>query len=579
MVFPSWADHPGSGLPDDYCAYNASSLRKYKPQSVIDVEARLKVIKSEKAKLENKRRRSHCRKCKENLELFVGGLSGEDIKDYTDHMAGGGACTPQITNVGIYNYWANINNWEKIPTSVGNVAKIRTIAGGSGTGSDLVDTSQDDDSVDSSGELGGGGAGSSGSGNGVVAPETPAPTFVSSCPTYAGLSGSVDVELCKIKEGEKDSSGALYFNMSDRRHCRRCLRVSSVYPSGRYSFCLSSEALIADLEDKIADLEDELEETTEIAAENLEESVCADCKTDNRSWFEKYSPMGIVGGLVGLGAYFASKSERDAYKYYKKVIHPDNNAKGYPTSGMSDRSGTVLATVLIEGIPTIIDVGLSTGAFGCSGSALFGGRSVSSRVDAHGHLEDTRILPGALGDILGADVNGSRVGANTNSGYTIGPNGQIIYNNNNGSNGAGLSAGQIRAEIAQNQQRLARLQAEQDRQLANLRARHEALARQYTYAQSYDALTEQYRAGISALGPAPGYAGSNRGFNVEGRASGVLPPFDLSTLTGGFHIDAHLSSGSSNRYYDRYYERDAYRNNNVGPRSRPAPSGSGINRL
>ncbi len=574
MIVPSWAS-PGSGLPDNYCAYNASPARLYKPQSVINIEVKLKQAKDKKRKLENKIKRIDCVRCTKSLKFFVSALASEQFNDYTNHMAGGGSCTPKLTNISIYNYWANINNWERINNQGRNITQGRTIAGGdgrSGSSDELVSG----DPVSNS--------------NSEVRPPKrikPAPDFVPSCPKYAGPNGSIHVDFCKIAEGKKDSNGSLYFAKEDRRLCRKCLRGSITHPSGRHSFCLSSKALIAELEDQIEDLEDELEEAVEIASDNQEKAVCADCMIDNRSWFEKYGPTLLAGGITAAAGYFAMRSERESYKHYKNVIHPDNNKKGYPTPMMSDKSGLTFATVMIGGLPVILNTAIGTGAFGCSGSSVFGGGLVTSGVFSGHQVGGVTGLPSVLNGALGGRRGGGSVSVGAgatinggNGGYILGPNGQAIYNGGQGAPyQTSISTAQIRAQIAESQRQQAALRVQQQQQLQALQAQQAALSRQYTYASSYNALTEQYRAGVSALGPAPNVYGSG-GYISGGSTSGVLPPPGSSVLTGGINIGvgAHLSTGGAAGVGGPPIYR-AVPNPHVPPRQRAAPSGAGVNRL
>ncbi|MGH1468126.1 MAG: hypothetical protein ACRBBP_04485 [Bdellovibrionales bacterium] len=564
MAVPSWASF-GSGLPDNYCAYNASSARAYKPQSVIDAEANLKRAQDKKERLERKLERVDCNECEDNFAFFVSAITGESLKDYTDHMAGGGRCTPQLTNVAIYNYWADVNKWEKIDVEPRRITPGRMIAGG-GSGRNVTPPVGPGTPPPTAGdELGGGNRPP------VIQPPTgrpvvDAPDFVSSCPRYAGPNGSVDVGLCEIGQEQN------YFTRDERRLCRKCLRTSSSYPSGRYAFCLSSEALIAELEDQIADLEDELEDAIDIAAENGEEAVCADCMTDNRSGFNKYGPTALAGLATLAAGYFAYKQERNSYEYYRDVIHPDNNAKGYPTPMMADQSGNAFATVLVGGLPMVLNTAVGTGAFGCSGSSVFGSGMITSGNSAGTQVGGATGVSGILGGLLGGNgvgVNGqltTGVGATTNNGYVIGANGQPVYV---GGNNGVMTTAEIEAQMAQSQQQLAAIQAQQA-----------ALSAQYTYANSYNALTQQYQAGVSALGPAPGVAGVGA-VTSGGNMSGVLSPVGSSVLTGGVQIGAHLGMGTSVTppMINAQGAMGTTFNPNVAPSPTTVPSGAGINRL
>lgn len=573
MAVPSWASF-GSGLPDNYCAYNASPARAYKPQSVIDAEARLKEVRDKKERLERKLERVDCNECGDNFAFFISAIQGESLKDYTDHMAGGGRCTPQLTNVAIYNYWANINNWEKIDVEPRRATPGRMIAGGD-SARNVVTPVEDGPGTPppTGGELGG-------NRPPVIQPPTGRPTaeapdFVSSCPRYAGPNGSVDVGLCEIAQNQTHSNGEPFFARDERRLCRKCLRTSSSYPSGRYAFCLSSEALIAEFEDQIADLEDELEDAIDIAAENGEEAVCADCMTDNRSVVNRYGPTALAGVATLAAGYFAYRQERKSYEHYRDVIHPDNNAKGYPTPMMTDNSGRAFATTLIAGLPTVLNTAVGTGAFGCSGSSVFGSGLVTSGNSAGTQVGGATGISGILGGLLGGSSAGGQVtagaGATTNNGYVIGANGQPVYVGNNGNNGV-MTTAQIEAQMAQSQQQLAAIQAQQA-----------ALSQQYAYANSYNALTQQYQAGISALGPAPGAVAGNGVVNTGGNMSGVLAPTGSSVLTGGVQIGAHLGMGGSVRppviNGQGTVQTGTPFNPNVTPSPTTVPSGAGINRL
>lgn len=480
MAVPSWASL-GSGLPDNFCAYNASSARSYEPQAVIDARKKLEAAQKEKEDLEKKREGIKCDACAGNFEKIISIVDHGQIKAYEDHMAGGGACTPLVSNVDIYNYWAEINDWEQIEER-----------GGRHTAPNRMVASPNDNQNH---EVGGGTPGNNGLHVPVNVPELETPGFSPTCPKYGGLHGSVDVSICDLAasgtfaEGHPNA-GQSYISRDERRLCNTCLRKTSRYSSGRYGFCVNSEALLADLEDKIADLEDDLKDALDEAEDNGDEVVCADCMTDNRSFLEKWGPTLLVGGLTLYGANQAAKTQRESYEYYRDVIHPDNNAKGYNTDMMADTSGSVFSTVLISGVPTVINTALGSGAFGCSGSALFG-----SSVTTTGDSAGTQVggLSGILSGLLGTGTSTTTADTQTtgvNGGYTI-VNGQVVYNNTT-TGTTGMTDAQIQAAINANNEALTVAQQRQT-----------ALANYAAYSSSVAAINQRTAAEIAALGTAP----------------------------------------------------------------------------
>ncbi len=588
VAAPSWASL-GSGLPDNFCAYNASSVRAYEPQSVIDARTRLEAAQNEKKDLEKKLSKIDCDACADNFETVISIVANGQLKAYEDHMAGGNACVPVggvASNVTVYNYWAEINGWDQIEESgADKFTPDRMIAGSNDGGSEVV-----------------GGAPAITPPT-ITPPPAGAPEFSPTCPYYAGPNGSVKVDVC-------ERAGA-NISRDDRRLCNRCLRKTSRYSSGRYAFCLRSESLIQDLEDKIADLEADLEDAIDEAADSGEEAVCADCMRDNRNFLQKYGPSLLVGGLTLFAANSARRSERQSYEYYRDVIHPDNNAKGYPTPMMADRSGATFATVLVAGVPTVINTAMASGAFGCSGSSLFGGGMVSGGQGAGAQVGGASgIFSGLFGGGNGGGAGGQwggtgmggpwggNGGATTGSGYIIGPNGQPIYGaggqwGNAADGGGGMSLAQLQAQAAQSQQAA-------DAAAQRASALSSYVSNRSAWEQSQQAIFQNTQAQLNAIGQAPtmpqgmgggggayGQYGVNGQWGGGGNMSGVMNPnasiFGNGRIQGGVFMNVNAGAGAyppmmgaqAGYQYGGYQQGGAGFNPNVAPPSVSSPSGGG----
>lgn len=545
MAVPSWAQF-GSGMPSDYCAYNASAQRVYKPQAVVDAERRLKEAKDELEALEKKLERLNCDDCESVVERAIRLTDPSNYDTYMAHLEGGSFCStsPLVSsNIEVYNYYARIAGWETIEPRSVDLSADRMIAGSDAAGEGYAPHEEPvrlpprPDEV----ELGGGSpVGGDEPGSAVPDPVLPAPNL---CPRYAGPNYSLRPQICEDARARGLSS-------NEYRDCRRCVNPTRSKPGGRYGECLRESVMIEEqivaLEDRVLDLEDELEDAKADSAGDP--VVCADCMKDPRSGWQRWGPMALMGGLTLAGAYFGYRQERKSYDHYRDVIHPDNNAKGYPTAPMLDRSGYRFASTLIGGLPMVINTGLASGAFGCSGSSMFGSGMIGAGMGAGSQMGGLMGVPtifnGGLQGNAGVSMGGGLyngnagpwgaypgmgggIGGGLNGGFG-GMNGGMgggVYGGMGG-NGGMMSSAQINAQIAQ------------------LNAYQSQLAQRAAWTNSYEAITQNYQSQVQALGAYPaGGSVFGAGGGMMGGGAGVMAPNSGAVLSGGVNIGAHLGMG------------------------------------
>ena len=517
---------PGHGMPLDKCAYPQTEAPIYKSQSVINIENKLAAAIKKRDSLEKKLERVDCSYCEANFRKVISIVDKDNYNEYIRHLEGGSSCSVAFTNVDIYNYWASFNNWEQIELFSRPKQPIRNIAGGCPEG-------------ETCGELG--------DGNGepppppaVSRPEIEPPTAPPGCPYYALPNYGVKPEICEVAKP--------HISSAEYRKCVKC-----VSPRGKRSYgkCLRESAhleeQLAELDDQIEELEEDLEDAIYDAEDGGEQGVCINCPKP-KSFLSKWG-LPIAGGVLGgVGGYLLGKNvTKKAYNKnvaYNQVIQEDNNAKGYPTPPFklqdnSKRNGLLAGAV--GGGLLFYAGGKASGAFGCSNSSIFGDGFIKSGEGAGTQVGGATGLGGILSglwDKFGGGLGGGAGGGNTNGvttgqgavppGYAVGPNGQLIFVGHGG--GAGgqptMTQAQIDIQIQANQQRLAQLNA------------------QRTYQASYNTLTSDYQAQLTALqqsNPAALY-GNIYG---QGGSSGVLAPSSNSVLQGGISVNMGANIGSS----------------------------------
>ena len=293
----------GHGDTQEICAYNQSSARVYKPQSVIDAENKLKAAEDKLEDLEKQYDRLNCSYCESIFSKVISAVDKNNYNEYIRHLEGGSMCANLFSNVDIYNYWSQFNNWEKISPYESSNKNKRNIAqelSGAcqeeGVKGNPCGEPQDDSVLPRLPE----------------SPIPPAPTDQCSL-KYAEPDGNVKTEICQ--------DARAHLSASEYKKCSVC-----VAPVGSRSYgrCLKKaarlEEQILELEVEIEELEFELEDATADAEDSGEKEVCADCMKDSRSTFSKWLLPGL-GAAVGVGVgVLVGKASRNAFE--EKVASP-----------------------------------------------------------------------------------------------------------------------------------------------------------------------------------------------------------------------------------------------------------------
>lgn len=507
----TWAS--GNGSPFSYCQYNAEPQREHRPSNIVRAEERLEEAENELERIEEEwENADECNGCAPIVEAaLVASVGEENVGEYLEYLRGAPHCYAVANSaVSYYNFYASAMGWERIPqindTDVYQPKRMVAEEGADSpyTGPDIEpptgapapapappQRNREDD------ELGGGG------GAPVVTgvPARPAPQQ-QQC-QFKGPEGTLDVQICEIA-----ARAGAFRRRTDISRCRTCLG-----PVNRYGKCLVDqerlELALIEAEELVAQREDEL---SEARANPSSGTTCVDCQTDNRSWWERWGPMALVGGVTAVTGYMAYRQERDSYEYYRDVIHEDNNAKGYPTEPRMDTSGYTFANHMVNGLPMIMNTGLSTGAFGCAGSTVYGAGMVQGGPFAGGQIGGANGYPagmlgpggqvGASGNVAGI-LNGTLGGPGAHMGAQFGMNG-----------GGQMNPGQLSAMIQQ-----------QNAMAQQAQARAQALQQQQSYYQSVYAIQQDAQSRVQALGNGVFQGGVNitGGFDVFGQAQGGVP--------------------------------------------------------
>lgn len=585
----------GVGSTSDYCAYNASSDRLYEAKNVKAAKDKIKAVEAKIENLEKKLDRLDCEDCEEVvykiLETMLSIDDSETVDSYIDYLSGGNQCSV-MSYVDEYNYYAIINGWDFIPQyNSQDMNPDRMIAGGTSTASPPATPSprpvpkpvQEETPPPS--EVGGGTPPPVDE-EVPVEVVSPAPPAPQNCLKWGGPNNTINYKICY----EKYDNNSNILNAKEQKKCVSCLKPTGRNKSGEYGDCLQEklkiEEEIAILEDELEDLEDDL---ADAEANPSSDTVCADCMKDTRSSWSKYGAPILAGALTLGAAYWTYKKESDAYDDYTtqlNQIYEDNNAKGYPSDPYfkENLSGYRAATVLVNGLPMVINTGLASGAFGCSGSSIFGSGAVTSGIFSGSQSGGTTGIPSILSGLSGqAGVSGGLYtnsgsgpwGAGTGSMGTIGNgnmgtmtpffpgngSGQMgtVYNPNGyGQVGVNGGMGSVMTDPQALQQQM--LQLEQQR--AYINQQYDLINQQQAWAGSYQSLTQNYQQQVQALGAYPSgnvYAGAGggAGFGVglggniySGQTNtGVMAPYASSTglsgyLNAGFGLG--VSTGPSN---------------------------------
>ena len=528
------ASLPGHGSPQgfEYCEYNADPVRTHRPSNVVRAEEALEQAEEALERIQDEFDEADtCQlECRETVYRVIRLTVGErNLQDYLDYLGGSFECYGVAnTSVRHYNMYAQVYGWDVIQEGASGINPKRMIAenprvpdAGGGTITIAEPELGDPDPQPVRPER----------------PVVPAPQH-QQC-TYMGPENTLDLSICEAARRAPNGLDNRGFST-----CRRCLG-----PQNRYGRCLRR---MARLEQELYEAQDLVEqkesELNAALASPSSGTTCTDCMQDTRNWWQRWGPTLAVTGIVGATGYFAYRQERNSYEHYRDVIHENNNRLGYPTEPREDLSGYRLAAHLVNGTPMILNTGLSTGAFGCAGSTMYGMGSI-------------------LGGVLGGSQQGGANGYNT--GVTGGLNGSItggILNGGNAGNGTwgtGQPSGaQIDASIRAQQQAIAQQQA----QLA-------ALQQSQAYYQSRSAIEADAMARINALGQAPPAGagvwaqgqgqGSVRGGNSFDPLNGDF--WNSGLINGGVQVRGQIDTWGNAGYQQGGYQTGGYQGRGVQP--------------
>jgi hypothetical protein len=522
------ASVPGHGSPQgfEYCEYNAEPVRTHRPSNVVRAEEALEQAEEALERIQaDFDEADTCQlECRDTvyrvIELTVG---RGNLQEYLDYLGGSFECYA-VANSAVrqYNTFAQVYGWDIIREDIPQASPQRMIAEDRvpPTGGGVI-TIPDDEISGSDPDPR------------PVDPRPVDPPQNIDC-RYMGPNNTLDLSICQAARNN---------GLTNRQYsqCRRCLG-----PQNNYGRCLR----------RMARLEQELYEAQELVEQRereLEEALanpssrttCTDCMQDTRNWWERWGPTIATGAVVGLSGYFAYRQERNSYEYYRDVIHENNNRLGYPTEPREDLSGYRLAAHLVNGAPLVINTGLSTGAFGCAGSSMYGMGSIvgglfggTQQGGATGYNNSTisGILNGGIGGSIGGGINGGA-----------------------GQWGTGQpSSAQIDAMIRAQQESIAQQQA----QLA-------AMQQSQSYYQSRAAIEADALARIQALG-APPAAGT--GVWAQGQGGVQVGGNSWDPLNGSFWQSGQINGGINVRG-----QIQTYGNAGIGG-VQPLPTGAGYPR-
>lgn len=471
MIMPSlaWASlgPHGHGSPSPHCDYNQDPQREFEPRNIVKAQENLEKAKKKLEKIEKELEEADdCEGCAEIVENALIAVVGEEnVENYQEHLRGDPHCFLSSNSaVSYYNSYASLMGWEKIQKDYNiNQKPSRMIAGGGS--SQPVDSSDRNPGGGSGGpgpqerrgDSGGGEVGSGGGGTGADGIPDVTSTVVGpshrEC-QFTGPNETLDVEICDLasergafsRRGQIDQCKKC-IGPNSRGSDRRTRRRGGVVGGNIYGKCLKKieqlEQALFEAEDLVAEREEELAEAEENPSSA---TVCVDCMKDPTPWWQKALPTGAVGLMVYAAARYAANQEKSAFedsqRYYREVVHPDNNAKGYPTEPnfMRDTSGQTFATIMVNGTPLIVNTAASTGLLGCAGGSMFGNGTLLAGPHAGMQIAGATSYPSSMIDSILGPQNGGQV-----------INGMHIP-------GAQMSPDQIYAQMQRSQQQAAYLE-------------------------------------------------------------------------------------------------------------------------
>ena len=519
----AFAHTPGHGSPQgfDHCEYNAEAVRTHRPSNIVKAEKALKIAEKNLERLEKGfTKADECEnKCKNTVYKVIEKTVGKNNLQYYLNYLGGSFDCYQAANSAVrrYNMYAQIYGWDVIKEELPQINPQRMIATdpkkkeASGGGTITMSERPDNPQVEVAEEVKQTPPVPNNESNGEIGtpvpitlpqsrPKLPAPLH-QTC-NHMEEKNTLSLEICN-EAAKKEVLDGRELNL-----CKRCLG-----PINNYGRCLRRKAR----------LEQELSEAQELAIQREFEldaakekpsskTTCTDCMKDTRNWWERWGPTLATGALVALPGYLAYRQEKSSYKHYKNVIHENNNRLGYPTEPREDLSGYRLAAHLVNGAPLIVNTGLSTGAFGCAGSSMYGAGSI-------------------IGGLFGGTQRGGANGYNNQVLNSVSGNvGGIL---NGGMHQAGVSqpsGAQIDAWIRAQQQSI----AQQQTQLA-------ALRQSQTYYQSRAAIEADALRRVKALGAPP--STSTAGVWIQGQGGVSTGGNYFDPLRGGFWNSGQLNGG------------------------------------
>lgn len=500
------ANTPGTGAPSnfEYCEHNARAIDSHRPTNIVNAEEALESAEASLTRLEDEfDEANECQaECEETVYNVIRSTVGDrNLQDYLDYLGGSFECYG-VANSAVrnYNMYAQQNGWEVIQDT--NIAPSRMVAC---NGGECDETRPGTIAIgDTSGnELGGGGTQTPV----VTGPATSAPQH-QQC-TFMGPNNTLDISICR----EAQRQGL------DGRQIAKCNKCLG--PINDYGKCLRRAAglqqKIYEAQELVEKRKDELDEAN---ANPSSGTTCTGCIEDTRSWWQKLLPTAAAAAMVAIPGYLAYKAAKESYEYAINVTHENNSRLGYASEPTQDLSGYQFAAHLVNGAPLILNTGLSTGLFGCSGSTFYGAGQILSGVLSGSQQGGAT---GYTADILG----GLTTSGNTNGNVVFDANGNII------SGGGTATGSSIDARIQANNELLAQIQRD-----------NQILAQRASTTQSLEANRQEYEARNAAILNGTGYSSITDFVNGGGQTNASVTTSGSGSSSGIYNPLAAILGGN-----------------------------------